>query len=95
MVPLVAVSGAECIEALRLAGFRLHVAAAEGRVTLASGVRVVSVPDVAMLTPTELYAILRDAGVTYSTFLDLLSETPTDPDVSRTTGIRRRVAESA
>lgn len=37
-----------------------------------------------MLGPDELLAILRIAGVPYSEFLELLSETPTDPAISRT-----------
>ena len=82
MVPLVAVSGAECADALSSAGFAL-TARTGSEVTLSKGLRVVVIPDVAMLSPDELLAILRSAGVPYSEFLDLLSEAPTDPAISR------------
>ena len=82
MVPLVAVSGAECVDALSSAGFSL-TGRTGSDVTLSKGLRVVVVPDVAMLSPDELLAVLRSAGVPYSEFLDLLSEAPTDPAMSR------------
>jgi len=83
VVPLVAVSGTECVDALSSGGFAL-TARTDSEVTLSKGLRVVVVPDVAMLLPDELLAILRNAGVPYSEFLDLLSEAPTDPAISRT-----------
>lgn len=76
-------SGVECVDALTSAGFSL-TARTGADVTLTKGLRVVVVPDVPMLTPDELMAILRSAGVPYSEFLDLLSEAPTDPAISRT-----------
>ncbi|MBX3204759.1 MAG: hypothetical protein KF764_06805 [Labilithrix sp.] len=82
-MPLVAVSGAECIEALTSAGFSL-TARTRTEVTLTKGLRLVVVPDVPMLAPDDLTAILRSAGLPYSDFLDLLSEAPTDPAISRT-----------
>ena len=87
MVPLVAVSGAECVEALALGGFTVR-SRSDSATVLVRGMRVVVVPDVAMLTPEDLQALLRDAGIAYDAFLDLLSETPTDPDVLRS-GERR------
>lgn len=83
MIPLVAVSGAECRDALSIAGFTL-TSRSLGSVTMRKGDRVVVIPEVAMLCPEELTAMLRDAGVRYSDFLDLLSEAPTDPAISRT-----------
>jgi hypothetical protein len=83
VIPLVAVSGAECIDALSTAGFAL-VGRNGADVTMTKGLHVVIVPDVPLLTPDELLAILRSAGVPYSEFLDLLSEAPTDPAISRT-----------
>jgi len=83
VVPLVAVSGAECVDALSCAGFSL-VGRSRAGVTLTKGTRSVLVPDVAMLTPEELTEILESAGIAYSDFLDLLSEAPTDPAISRT-----------
>jgi hypothetical protein len=83
VVPLVAVSGAECVEALTAAGFALSTRTSEGT-TLTRGLHLVVVPDVPMLAPDELGSILRSAGVPYSDFLDLLSEVPTDPGIART-----------
>lgn len=92
LVPLVAVSGSDCIEALQLAGFTTR-SKTDHATTLERGLHVVVVPDVAMVPPGDLQMLLRDAGVTYSDFLDMLSEAPTDPDVLRTTtGVRRKTA---
>lgn len=91
MIPLVAVSGPECVDALVHAGFSVAARGAVGT-TLASGLRRVVVPDVAMLRPEELVAILRAAGVSYGDFLDHLSEAPTDPAISAPTSTRRKIA---
>ncbi len=82
MLPLLAVSGAECVDDLVVAGFALR-ARNDDATTLAKDMCVVNVPDVAMLTPCELLALLREAGLAYSDFLDCLSEAPTDPDLRR------------
>ena len=84
MVPLVAVSGAECVEALTLGGFAVR-SRSDSATVLERGLRVLVVPDVAMLAPEDLQALLKDAGLAYDDFLDLLSETPTDPDLRRVT----------
>lgn len=81
-MPLVAVSGAECVDALRGAGFSVSERSNRGA-TLTKGLRVVIVPDVAMLTPDELTSILRTAGLGYVDFLDLLSDAPTEPVISQ------------
>ena len=78
MIPLVAVSGEECIAALKQGGFVVCRQNAE-TTTMRRGDREVIVPDVDFLAPDDLRALLRDAGVAYTDFLDLLSETPTDP----------------
>jgi hypothetical protein len=83
VVPLVAVSGAECVEALTSAGFTLAARTTSG-VKMTKGLRLVVVPDALILTPDELTAVLRSAGLPYGEFLDLLSEMPTDPAISRT-----------
>ena len=83
MIPLVAVSGAECVDALSMAGFSI-TARTSSQVTLTKDLRVVVVPDLAMLPPEELMTVLRNAGLPYSEFLELLSESPTDPAISRT-----------
>lgn len=83
VIPLVAVSGAECVEALTMAGFTLTMRTDAGA-TLTKDLHVVVVPDVPLLAPDELTAILRSAGLPYTEFLELLSEAPTDPAISRT-----------
>ena len=86
-------SGAECVEALLLDGFTIRSRSDSATVVERDG-RVVVVPDVAMLGPEDLEALLHDAGIAYDAFLDLLSETPTDPAVLRpTSGIRPRAGD--
>jgi hypothetical protein len=88
VIPLVAVSGADCVEALLLGGFSVR-SRSDSATILERGLRVVVVPDVAMLAPDDMESLLRDAGIAYDDFLDLISESPTDPDVVRpTSGIR-------
>lgn len=89
VLPLVAVSGYECVEALQLAGFAIR-SRSDSAAILERDLRVVVVPDVAMLAPEDLESLLRDAGIAYDDFLDLLSETPTDPDLHvESSGVRR------
>jgi hypothetical protein len=80
VIPLVAVSGADCIEALVRAGFDARTTD-DGITALVRDGRVVVVPTSPLLSPGELLAVLEGACVAYSDFLDLLCETPTDPDV--------------
>lgn len=87
LLPLVAVSGPECVDALVHAGFAVH-SRTDDHAVLAKGPRSVSIRTGALLMPEELLALLRDAGLAYSDFLDLLSEAPTDPDVRRSAGMR-------
>jgi hypothetical protein len=95
VLPLVAVSGAECVEALTLDGFTVR-SRSDASTILERDARVVAVPDVSMLNPEDLEALLVDAGITYDDFLDLLSETPTERDVLRpTSGVRRSDAGPA
>lgn len=92
VLPLVAVSGAECVEALVLDGFTVR-SRSDTAVVLERDMRVVVVPDSAMLAPEDLEALLHDAGIPYDAFLDLLSETPTDPAGPRpTSGLGRTTA---
>jgi hypothetical protein len=92
VLPLVAVSGAECVEALVLDGFTVRTRS-DAATVLERGGRVVVIPDVAMLAPEDIEALLNDAGIPYDSFLDLLSETPTDPvGVRPTSGVRRTPA---
>lgn len=84
LLPLVAVSGSECIAALVAAGFAVR-SRSEDAFLLVKGGRSVVVRAVELLGPDELRGVLREAGVDYSDFLDLLSETPTDPDIRSST----------
>ena len=80
LLPLVAVSGCECVDVLTLAGFEVR-SRKDDETVLTKGLRSVTVPTVAMLSPDEMSTILRDAGLAYSDFLERLSETPTAPDL--------------
>lgn len=79
-MPLVAVSSAECVDALLLAEFAVHLRTDETTLLVRGG-RAVSVRTAAMLGPDELLGLLREAGLAYSDFLDLLSDAPTAPDL--------------
>jgi hypothetical protein len=87
LLPLVAVSGPECVDALLAAGFTVS-ARTDDHATLSKSGRSVTIRTGALLMPEELLGVLRDAGLAYSDFLDLLSEAPTDPDVRRASSIR-------
>jgi hypothetical protein len=91
VVPLVAVSGNEFVEALAYAGFSIR-SRTDSTTTLERELRVVVVPDVAMLLPEDLQALLRDAGLAYDTLLDLLADGPTDLDVIHSSAVRKRNA---
>jgi hypothetical protein len=94
LIPLLAVSGAECIDALLLRGFRV-TQTWDGSVRLERNGRVVLVRDVPLLPSEELEALLRNAGVDYVDFLDLLGQLPdtstqANPAKLRASGARRR-----
>jgi hypothetical protein len=90
VLPLLAVSSIELVDALAVAGF-VVTAESETSTTLRCGLRSVEVTDAAVLTCEALETALRDAGLTYTEFLDLLAETPTQPQLSVTdTGVRPR-----
>ena len=74
----IAISAQECIEALRLAGFRV-TRRLHGCTALARRGKVVIVPDLITLPPQLFDAILDEADLTYMRFLELLDETPTEP----------------
>jgi hypothetical protein len=75
------ISGAECVLALILGGFKVR-RRAPGSTVLERGPHVVIVPDSLVLAPNVLEAILSDAELTHETFLELVSEEPTMPDVA-------------
>lgn len=72
-----------------MAGFAVRTRGGD-RVTLGKSMRVVHLPNAPLLSPEELAAVLRDAGVRYLEFLDFLSETPTEPDVLLASALRRK-----
>jgi len=76
VLPLVAVSSEECVEALARAGFAVR-SRGERQARLERGPCVVWVREAAILTPEDLTALLRASGIPYSEFLDLLSDMPT------------------
>lgn len=91
LLPLVAVSASECIDVLLLAGFTVR-SRTEDATRLEKADRAVVIRSSALLTPDELVSLLRDAGLAYSDFLDLLSEAPTEPSIRRSS--LARVASS-
>jgi hypothetical protein len=84
VLPLVAVSGGECVAALMQGGFRARLYASEQGTMLERASIQVRVPHANILSPDELVTLLHDAGIAYGDFLDWLSESPTDPGVSPT-----------
>lgn len=76
MSDAITISAAECVRALRLAGFHVRRATPEGTL-LQRGARVVVVPETLALSEDLLDGILGDASLTYTRFLWLLSEAPT------------------
>lgn len=75
------ISGAECVLALILGGFKVR-RRAPGSTVLERGQQVVIVPDALVLAPNVLEGILSDAELTHEKFLRLVSEEPTMPDIS-------------
>ena len=73
------ISGAECVLALVIGGFRVKRRAA-GRTVLVRGRQHVIVPDVLVLSREVLESILAEADFTHERFLALLAEEQTHPD---------------
>jgi hypothetical protein len=67
-------SGLECVQALRAAGFRLR-SKLPGCVEVGRAELVLQVPLADQLSPDALIAILLKAGISPRRFLDLLEET--------------------
>jgi hypothetical protein len=79
-VPVLACSPDEVVWTLLRAGF-IVVQRATAAVILERGLRVVAVPTMTtMIAPEALVVMLRDAGLAYSRFLELVGEAPTDVD---------------
>ncbi len=80
----ISISASECIEALRLAGF--HVTRRmPGSTALVRDGHVVIVPDMLVLPESLVDAILSEANLSHTRFLELLDEQPTQPGVEPST----------
>lgn len=89
VLPWLAVSSGECVQALVLGGFRT-TARGSRRTVLEHGYRRVVVADAALLEAEVLERLLHDAGIPYSEFLELLSQAfPADGGAPHDTGVRR------
>lgn len=80
LVSSLSISGAECVGALRLAGFRVSCTT-HGATVLVRDRRVVVVPEALTLSPEVLDALLGEANLSHDRFLWLLSEATTQPDL--------------
>lgn len=76
-----AISGAECVAALRRLGFDVR-RRERGRTILHRAGRLVVVPDLLALAPRVLDGILEDTDLSYESFLRLLEEAETQPDLA-------------
>lgn len=82
LVSSLSISGAECIAALCLAGFRVCRSQGGGGATvLVRSGRVVVVPDALVLSSDVLDALIEEANLSHDRFLWLLSEATTQPDL--------------
>ncbi len=76
----ISISGAECVAALCLAGFRVCRSQPGATVLVREG-QVVVVPDALTLSSDVLDALLEEASLSHDRFLWLLSEAKTQPDL--------------
>lgn len=74
------ISGAECVEALCTAGFRVRRRAV-GQTVLVRAARTIVVPDRLVLSPELLEAILAEADLPVERFLWLLGEVSTKTEI--------------
>jgi hypothetical protein len=74
------ISGAECVEALCIAGFRVRERAA-GHTLLVRGTRVLVVPDALVLRAQVLDAILVEADLSVERLVWLLGEVATEKEI--------------
>jgi hypothetical protein len=80
VVSSLSISGAECVAALCLAGFRVCRSPRGATVLMREG-RIVVVPDAFLLSSDVLDALLEEANLSHDRFLWLLSEATTQPDL--------------
>jgi hypothetical protein len=76
----ITVSGAECVEALCTAGFRVRRRSA-GQTLLERGTQTLVVPDRLVLSAELLEAILAEADLSVEKFVWLLGEVTTDTEI--------------
>jgi len=88
-LPVIAVSADEVVWALLRAGFDVRERMG-GAILLGNGWRAVEVPAVARLLPAELFAVLRQAGISYNDFVEHLVDAPTEPDADKSSYVRRK-----
>lgn len=88
-LPVLAVSADEVVWALLRAGFSI-VDRAGGMIVLERGLRTVTVPATPLLPREALLVLLRDAGIAYMQFVELLAEAPTEPEARSRVRLRRR-----
>jgi hypothetical protein len=80
VVTNILVSGADCVDALCAAGFRVHRQTLGGSV-LVRGPRTLVVPDAIELSAGALDSILAEAELTVDRFIWLLGELPTETEL--------------
>lgn len=76
------ISGRECVDALRLAGFRVVRRSCEATL-LRRDQRLVVVPNALELPASVLDSLLEESNLSHERFLWLLSEAATEPDLTR------------
>jgi hypothetical protein len=74
------ISGAECVDALCCEGFKV-AARRPGSTTVIRGLHVIVVPDVVVMPPSVLDAILEEADISSRRFFALLADEPTSLEV--------------
>jgi hypothetical protein len=93
-LPVIALSADEVVWGLLRAGFEIRDRS-DGLIVLGKGWRVVEVRAALALVPAELFATLRQAGISYSDFLEHLVDAPSEPDIDRASHVRRRRARGS
>ena len=89
VVPVLAVSGTECVDGLVAAGCEL-VQQSTDEAVLIRGLRRITVPMLDLLSREQLLRILHDADLQYVRFLDVLSALPVAGPKRRESQLRRR-----
>ena len=77
----ISISGADCVDALCCEGFRVAARRA-GSTTVMRGLHVIVVPDVVVMPPAVVDAILEEADISSRRFFALLADEPTSTEVT-------------